>query len=162
MSYVENRDRQILNGPPQIVGDFHPNRQVERGQRLVQKQEARLGDKGSGQCDPLAFAAGKLRWTPLAKLRNAQRFQRSCDTLFPFRGFDGAQPICDVRFNAQVREQGEVLKDIADLSVSGRQIDTLLGIKQDPVLQRNSPCIRSYQAGDAVQQGRFSCSGGAE
>ena len=44
----------------QLGADLQPGVGVERGQRLVQQQQARVDGQGAGQGDPLGLAAGQL------------------------------------------------------------------------------------------------------
>src|SRR5206468_4648233 len=64
--HIQDRNRQVLNGAAQVVGNFHSYRKIKRRQRFVEKQNGRLSDQRPSQRDPLPFSAGKLRGTPIS------------------------------------------------------------------------------------------------
>src|ERR1700693_3586672 len=61
VSDVENRN--VVGSVPvaQIIKDFAAKSGVQAGERLVEEQEARLGDERTREGDPLLFAAGAPR-----------------------------------------------------------------------------------------------------
>ena len=63
---------------------------VERAQRLVHQQQARLEDDGAGERHPLLLAAGELARIALAVARQMNQLERLADQLRPLRLGDAA------------------------------------------------------------------------
>ena len=61
MGDVDEGDAQVLLQPPQLAAHLQAQELVERRQRLVEQQHARLGDQRPRQRHALLLAAGQLR-----------------------------------------------------------------------------------------------------
>ena len=128
-----------LAGPPLEVEDRVLERVaqvlVERGQRLVEQQDARDRWPGHAPARPAAAArrtagrAGARRSRSarpsIASRRRARRSRSLLDTL-------DRQPEGDVVGDRQVREEGRGLEHEADVPLAGRQPRHVLVVEQDP------------------------------
>ena len=97
---------------------------VERRQRLVHQQDARLEDDGAGERDALALAARELVDVAVAEpaeLHELEHLLRRASAISALR--DPAQPqgIGDVAGDRHVREQRVVLEHHADVALVRRQ-----------------------------------------
>lgn len=73
--HVENRNRQILNGAPQIVRNLHAYGKIKGRQWFVKQQNRRLSDQRAGQRDTLTFTARKAHCATAAQMPNAKRIE---------------------------------------------------------------------------------------
>ena len=93
---------------------------VERGQGLIEQQQAGLDGQRPGEGDPLAFAAGQRSRGPGGQGRDSQAVEQRIGA--GARGLAaGLRPEPDVPGDGQVREQGGVLEDQADAALFGGQ-----------------------------------------
>ena len=75
---------------PQLAAHLQAQKLVERRQRLVQQQHARIGDQRARQRDALLLPARKLRRQPVG-----ERLHAHAIAAFPARA--GAAPLCPRR-----------------------------------------------------------------
>ena len=103
----------------------HPR--VERAERLVEQQHARLQRQRARQRDALALAAGELRRVAAAEaveLDQVEQLARPASRICAFGGRSpaaDAQAEGDVLEDGHVAEQGVVLEHEADAALAGRQ-----------------------------------------
>ena len=100
------------------------SRGVERSQRLVEQQHARIGRQGTGQCHPLAFATRKLgrpgagpapESDPIDPLRRAPSALRAARAASP-------QAERHVVLDIEVGKEEVVLEHVADGSLLGGDV----------------------------------------
>ena len=91
---------------------------VERRERLVEEQHARVARERAGERDPLALAAGELGRPRLGEMRDPEPLEVLVDPLAPAVG--------DVLAHVHVREERVLLEDEPD--------PPLVGLAEDPGL----------------------------
>src|SRR5205809_6854853 len=95
-------------------------------------------------------------------MRDAKRFEHSVCARSALRGIKARNPVLNVLFDAEMRKQSEVLKDVTDPARTHRDFDSQALVKPALVCERNVPCVGPNESGKAVQQRGFACSGGAK
>ena len=108
--------------PPDLVAQLHPHLGVQRGERLVEQQHARLDGERAGQRDPLLLAAGELVGVAVGLLGEAHQVQhlagrgRRSRLALP----RSLQSERDVVERGQVREEAVGLEDHAHVALVRR------------------------------------------
>ena len=128
---VENRNGVAVIPPPQVVEDTTLCDGIERSQRFVQQQRARTRHQRPRQCDPLALSPPEIsdgRRSKSAAMPNDSAI--SADRASRSAGVQRRQSVFDVLPDRHVRKQGQRLKQIADVTVARRKIDSLLRVEQ--------------------------------
>ena len=85
---VNEGDAELALHPPQLLPHLHAELLVERGQRLVEQQHARLGDGGARQRHALLLAAGELRRQAVGELGQPHLFDHRVGGLAALGLFD--------------------------------------------------------------------------
>ena len=120
---------------------------VERGQRLVEQEHARVAGQRACEADPLPLAARKRLRLGAGELRDAEPLQQVPDAVAP--------GVADVLLHRHVREQRVVLEHEADAAALGRDVDPRVGVEQHCAVELDPPAVGSGQAGDRAQDGRL-------
>ena len=131
---------------------------VESCQRLVQKQNLGLVDKGAGNGHTLLLAAGKAVDTALFKAAECNHGEHLSNLLMDF-GFGAlllTQGEGHIFKNVQVREQGIALENGVYIALIGRNIVDILTHKDNIAL------VSSFKAADKAQSGGLAAAGGAQ
>ena len=153
------RGDQLLELLPHLLAQ----KRVERGERLVKEDTARLDDDRPGEGDALLLSAGKLVGVPrfkVLKMDCAQRLAHSA--LQVLRIFLGTQSERDVFKHRHVRPERKILKHKAKPALFWRQVDLFLPRKHTSLIKPDLAGIRRFQPGDHAQQRRLAAAGGAE
>ena len=146
----------------EVVEDFRFGRLVERGQRLVEQQSGGIRHQRACEGCALALAAGNLAGLAREQMRDAKRLEHRHHASAPFRGRNFHDAVLNVLRDCQMGEQREVLKHVAELTLSGRQVDALIGIEQRSRTDSYAAGIGTDEAGDAIQDGRLAAAGRPE
>ena len=147
-------------GFPQLLFQPEPQMAVQRGERLVQQQNFRFVDQNAGQCNTLLLTAGKLMGA-----LSFSTLQIHCpDDLIDHlvRILFVSDTGSNVLPYGHIREQGILLKQIAYFSLLGRQVDFLLGVKQDSSIQNNPAPIRFLDTCNALERHALAAAGGSQ
>ena len=113
---------------------------IERRERLVKQQHARISRERPGQRDPLPLAARQLARTCLREVGDAEALEQLGDTLLAAESH--------IPLDAQVREEGVLLEDEPDATLVRRTADVL--VEPDLVVERD-PTAGPSQPGDRTQ-----------
>ncbi len=140
---------------PEILDDSRFGGNIERGEWLVEQEDARIGDQGTRQRCTLALATGHFCGAPLAKVIDAELVQHRCCPLAAGARREMIQAILRILLDREMREECEILKDIANASLGDGDVDRTAGIKQDAFADRNSAPVGSHKTGDAIENSRF-------
>ena len=121
---------------------------VERTERLVEQQDARLDRQRAGQRHALALPTRELRGQPVGELREVHELEQLLDPVRRSRPWALAdlEPEGDVLGDRHVLEDRVVLEDEADVALLGRQVGGL------GALDRDGAGVGGVQAGDDAQQ----------
>jgi len=125
--------------------------QVERAERLVEQQHARLVDQGPRQCHPLLLSAGKLVRSAIAEFAEADEVEHLQCTLAAIRRRDAAHPgpVGHVLGDRHVRKERVVLEHRVDVALVRRRVRDVAAVKQD------APVVRTVETSDQAQAGRL-------
>jgi hypothetical protein len=131
---------------------------IEIGERLVHEERLRMADDGSGKCDALTLASGKL----LGEIgQESAEAEAGGDTFHLYRNFGrgtlaDAQRESDIFGDGHVRIERVALEYHRDVAVAGFQASDVLATEKD------GACVGFFQAGDDAEKGGFSAAGWAE
>ena len=112
--------------------------QVERAERLVEQQHARLVDECAGDGDALLLTAGELGHVAVGVVLKAHQTQHTHDLLGNnvLRLFFDGQAEGDVVVDVHVREERVFLEHGVDLALVGRDVHDVLAVEEDLALGR--------------------------
>jgi hypothetical protein len=113
MADIEHRNVQLAVQPLQVGQDFLLALQVERGQRLVHQQQARVDGQGTGDADPLAFATREQIGFAVEQMADAQQLDGLIET-DPLRAGDALQAVAQVAHHREMGKQAGLLEHVAD------------------------------------------------
>jgi hypothetical protein len=137
---------QLAAGAAQLIA----RHRIERAERLVHQQEIALSRQRARNADALLLAAGKLRRQSIRIMRGqADPFERGSH--IDRRRTGNAAGNQDILGHVHMREQADILEDIADRPPQPDRIliDDAAAFDQDP------PLVRRVEAVDHPQQGRL-------
>ena len=132
--------------------------QVEGGQRLVQKKDLGLVDKGTCDSNALLLTAREIVDVLALKsleIYKGKHFLDSCADLLILHLLY-AKAECDVLVNVQMGEESISLKDGVDVTLVGGDVVDALTVKNDLAL------IGRLKAADNAKRGGFSTAGGTK
>ena len=132
--------------------------QVERAQRFIEQQDARLVDDCPSQRHALPLAAGELRrLAPIETIEphHAKGLRHAPAAFLTANPLDH-QAVFDVLAYRHVRKQRVVLKDGVDVALVRRRAGDILSMQQDP------PGGWLFEAGNHPQTGGLAASGWPE
>ena len=153
---VDEGDADLGLDPLQLELHLLAQLEVERAERLVEEQHARMVDQGPRQRDALLLAAGELRWLALLIARQLDQLEQRGD-LLPHLAVGyaaAAEAERDVLEDGEVRKEGVVLEDGVHVALEGRQAGHI------GVAEVDRPAARLLEAADHAQGGRLAAAGG--
>ncbi len=80
---VDRRDPELELDPPDLLAQLHAHLRVERRERLVEEQHARLDRERARERDALLHAAGELVRVALARVAEPDELEQLVDPLPP-------------------------------------------------------------------------------
>ena len=136
---------------------------VQRGERLVQQQQARFIDQHARERRALCLPAGKLGRTVLFQPLELQHCNHFAQAL-PAHGLVlfAVQAAQDVFLHRHVREQGVVLEQIAHPALLRGQVDAARGIEQRFAVQHDAALVRRLHACDTFERHALAAAGRAQ
>ena len=149
---------EVAQVPAQLGADVQPGAGVERGERLVEQQQPRVGGQGAGQGDPLRLPAGQA---PRAVRRRGRRARPGrASAAAAGAGLAGAAPRRaqaegDVLERGQVREEQVVLEHDADRPALGAARTSAAGSSRTSPSSAMRP--RRAAAARPARAARWSC-----
>ena len=150
VAHVDDRDVKLVAKALDVVEDLALARYVERRQRLVHQEDARLREQGPADRDPLLLAAGERRGLAFEQCAEAEKIDHplALDQALGRRA--QALPVGEVRLDGKMRKEQRVLEDVADAPALRRDIDPLPRIEQHGVVDADRAPRRLADAGDGV------------
>src|SRR5439155_2979250 len=139
VSDVKNWNAMCAVPGAQVVHDLRFCGSVESCQWFIQQKQPRVRHYSPRQRDPLAFATRNFSWLASAHMRDAKRFEHSVCAHSALRGIKARNPVLNVLFDAEMRKQSEVLKDVTDPARTHRDVDSQALVKPALVCERNVP-----------------------
>ena len=158
MRDVNKRDSRLLLNVFQLVLHILAQFQIQRRQRLVQKQHARIVDQRTGNCHTLLLSARKGRHRTLFKafqIHHCEHRLHALDDLF-FLDLLHPQTERHIFKNIQMRKKRVFLKHGIHRSLVRWNILDILSVKNHASL------IRRQKSADDTQCGRFPAPGRTE
>ena len=161
-------DAPVGEHPAQRLAQRRRDGDVERGHRLVEQEQPRLGCQRPGHRDPLGLAAGDLGGRAVGELRDADLRRASVVRLARASARDApraARAERDVVAHAQVREEQRVLGEQGDLAVVRRDPGPPApspATGERPPVERDLGPVGAQQPGDHGEHGRLAGAVGAE
>ena len=154
----DERDADLLLDVFELLLHLLAQLQVERAERLIEQQHARLVDERAGDGDALLLAAGKLGHVAVSVVLKAHKAQHTHDLLLDdvLRLFLERQAEGDVVVNVHVGEESVLLEDGVDLALVGRDADDVLAVEEYLAL------ARLQKAAENAQKRRLAAARGAE
>ncbi len=128
---------------------------IERGERFIEQEQARLGGQGAGQRHALSLAAGQGAGAVLGVVGQPDPLQprRGLGTCLATGGAPGPQTEGDVLERGEVVEQQVVLEHDGHRPPLGRHEDIGLRLVQGGIVEHDAPGVDGEQAGEAAEQG---------
>src|SRR5581483_6680562 len=102
---------------------------VERGERLVEEEDAGVARERAGERDALALAAGELSGVGVGEVRDAEALEELADP--------GGAAVGDVAADAHVGEERVLLEHEPDAAAVRGAEDALLGVEPDVLAERD-------------------------
>src|SRR5262249_42999679 len=109
------------------------NPRIKPCERLIQEQNTRIGYQRSRQCHPLTLTSRDVFRFPASQMGDAKRLKHDRRSAVALSATKIVESIRNVCCGAQVREKGEVLKDITHAPALRRHVDVLRRIVESPV-----------------------------
>src|ERR1700687_2304859 len=157
VAYVHDGNVDLIAQPLDIVEDLGPARYIQRGQRLIHEQNARLGEQGAADRPPLLSSTRQGLGLPAQQRAQAEELDDPRRFYEAFVRGAQALPIEQIRFHVQVRKEQRVLKDVANPALFRRQVDALCGIEQEQIIDANAPPGGLRYSCDCVDHRALSC-----
>ena len=131
---------------------------VERGERLVQQEDVRLGDKRAGQCHALLLAAGELRHAAGVIAAELHKLERLVDALVDLRlgDFVHLEAVAHVFRHVHGGEQRVVLEHKTDVALFRAHLRHVRAVYEHLAL------VRGLQTADDAEDRCLAAAGGAE
>ena len=158
---VRHEDRgdphRALDGA-QLVAHALAELPVQRGQRLVEQQDARLVHERASQGHPLLHAARQLGRALAAGAIQPHELERVTDTALDLRRRQAplAQAERHVLAHGEMRKQRVGLEDHAEAAQVRRPVRDVGAVDQDPAGRRR------HEARDEIERGRLAAAGRPE
>ena len=142
----DRRDVDLVVETAEPLAKLLADGRVERTERLVEKEDARLDRERPGKCHPLALAAGELRRVAARQALEVHQTEELVDAPLDLglRLLADGQPEADVLADGHVLERGVVLEHEANAAILDRQ-----GRGVAP-LDHNPARVRLLEPGDDV------------
>ena len=135
---------------------------VERGERLVEQDGARLRGEDAGEGDALRLSAGELRGIALLQPLEPEAAQLLRRGLLLFRARAGADAAEDVLLHRHVREEGVLLEQVPHAAALGREVDAALAVKKRLAVEDDAAAVGRHDARDALERHALAAAGRAE
>ena len=132
--------------------------EVERTERLIEQQHARLAYQRTRDSDTLLLTAGQAGYIAVFKAAQTDQLEHFRGLAFDIRAvqFFDVQTERDILRNIQVRKQRVALENRVDLTLIRRNVVQTLAVEE------HIAGIRLLKAADNAQRGRFAAAGRTE
>ena len=153
---IKNRD--LVRGVPgtQIGDDGVLEFGVEARKRFVEKQDARVGNKGTCQCDALRFAAGKLGGLARSERFEPEEFEDFSSGEVALRRLELDETVFDVLARGLMRKERGGLEKVAEMASLCRDVDAGRRVEESFITDGDATFVGSNETCNAVEECRFS------
>ena len=141
--------------PPKVRADRHSRAGIQRGEWLVEQQQARLRDQCPGQRHALGLPAGQTPRPTRCELAEADPIEpiAGCSASLSTVGTARAKTERDVVERTQVREEQVVLEHHGDRPAFRRDVRPPRWIIEHPPVEPDGTGAEGSQAGECPQGG---------
>jgi hypothetical protein len=124
---------------------------IQRGERLVQQQQAGQGRKRTRESYPLCFAAGEVLRAARGEIPCINQRQHLVDSPCLQGAIKSGKPVCHVGGHAHVWKQRSLLRNERDVSASGMEVKASNRVRQRLPVKRDSPIVWPIEPGQQTQ-----------
>src|SRR5213082_344932 len=118
-----HRDRELVTQRLEIGQDLLAARDVDRGERLIEQQQARLREQGAPESHALALASRELTRPAREQRRQSQERHDFIEADEPWCGARAPLAVAQVAADREVRKQPRVLEYVPDAPALHRHGD---------------------------------------
>ena len=158
VGHEERRDPDLELNPADLVAQLGAHLGVERGEWLVEQQQAGLDAQRPGEGHPLLLTTRELVRIPLGERGEAHEFEEFTGALVPLGGGYPAhlEPEGHVRERVHVGEEAVGLEDHPNIAAVRGDVGDVLPADEDPAL------VELLEPGHRPQGCRLAATGGSE
>ena len=109
-----------------------------------------MSDQGARESDALAFATRKMVRPAQQQIGDTEGIGYRRDPVASSGGRKFGQTVFDILRDRKMREEREILKEIADGAITRRHVDSPAFIEQGSRTESYAACVGLKQSGDAV------------
>jgi len=162
MRDVEHGDFEFVADAFEVGDDFEFEFFVEAGEGFVHEQQLGRGEEGAGEGDALFLAAGELGDGAVEEGADFENFGDVGE--FGAGGVGGGcfVAVGEILADAEMGEEGEILRDVADAAAFRREEVARGEVDEDAVVDGDCAGGGVAQSGDDFEEGGFSRAGVAE
>jgi hypothetical protein len=160
--HVDHRDAGLVAQAFEVGQDLGLSGGIERGQRLVEQQEARLRQQRAPDRDPLLLAPRQVGRTALEKRGDLQEVEHLGLLRRIARASMHPAAEGEVLADRKVRKQPPVLKDVTDPAAMDRDRDAAFAVEQHVAVEHDPTAVGGDQAGDHIDDRCLAGARGAE
>src|SRR6185295_2679560 len=156
---VEHRHFELVANAGEHGEDPAAQGPIDPGEGLVEEQQFGRGEEGTAERHPLALAAGQPADSALQERRDLEHRR---DLVELERALAPTLAVEEVPADGEMREEGAVLRHIADPPLFGRKGEVRRAVGQRPAAEPQCPLGRLAEARDQLEERRLARSGGTE
>lgn len=155
MADVDHRDGELAADGLEIREHALTQPLIEAGERLIHEQDGRGGEEGAAQGNALFLPTAEVMHPTVQERGEFEDFHHL------EAGNGAAWSVAELQIGPriEVREQGEILGDVAHMTLLWGQVPTGRGVIEDATMQLNATCGRAAQTRDDLKQGGFARAG---
>ncbi len=146
----QDRDSGLAAQAVEVGQDLALARLVERGERLVEKEEAGCREQAAADRHPLLLATRQRARAPVEQVADAQELDDLAEAGAPLAAAGEPAAVEQVAPHREVREQPGVLEHVADAPPVARHVDAPSGVEQGLAVEQDAATVRPQETGDAV------------
>lgn len=147
VSHIENRDAKFVAHSFEVRQDAASKLEIDRRQRLVEQQDFGGRHERARQCHALAFPAREHRDAAIEQRPDLEH--RGDGVERQFLAVPAA--VKDVSPDVQMRKEGDVLRDVTDVSLVRRHVESRRRSEQGTAVQGNRTAPRPTQSGNGIE-----------
>ncbi len=156
--HIDDGDGELVADAPQVRQDAAAQRDVHRGERLVEQQERRAGHERAAKRHALTLSARQVRHAPAEQRVDLQHAHHAIE----IGRHAGMAPVEQVAAHEHVGKERHVLRHVADMTMVRRQVDAGARRIQHAPVDGDGPAPGRPQARDRVENRGLAGAGRAE
>jgi hypothetical protein len=152
----------IVEASRDVGQDLGLARLVERGQRLVHQQQARVGEQRAADGNALLLAARETRGPALEQTAEPEQLDDFVELVSVHALRREPAPIQEVLPHGEMREQASLLEYVADAAAVARHEYAARRVDQHRIVDRDTALVGANQSGNDVDDGGLAGTRAAE